>query len=67
LRANRQENIFEGKSSRDYFQGQIVKRLFSRANRQEIIFKGESSREYVLKANPLEKILTKNSRRILKI
>ena len=46
LRANRQEIMFKGKSSREYVWGQIVKRLFLRANRQEIIFKGKSSRKY---------------------
>ena len=75
MRANRQENFFEGKSSRDYFQGQIVKEIFSRANRQENMFKGKSSREYFqgrivkricLKANPLEKIFTKTPEEYLK-
>ena len=65
LRANRQENMLEGKSSRDYYQGQIVKRIFSRANRQENMFKGQIVKKICLKANPLEKIFTKNSRRIL--
>ena len=65
LRANRQENLLEGKSSRDYVWGQIFKGLCSRVNRQENMFMGESSREYVLKAYPLDKIFTKNSRRIL--
>ena len=46
LRANRQENFFKGKSSRDYVWGQIVKRLYLRANSQENFFKGKSSRDY---------------------
>jgi len=45
LRANRQENMLKGKSSRDYVQGQIVKRIFSRVNRQKNMFKGKFFRK----------------------